>query len=980
MSELPARIIRKRNPGMLQSDEEVKEQFVVREHQLATVLEILRGNVDTNSCQHTLIVAPRGRGKTMLLARVAAELRVDAELASRLLPVPFMEESDEILNAADFWLEVLFYLALAVDKQDPETARNLRATRADLTSRWRERELDERARVAVLEAAEALGMRLVLMVENLQALCANVDDDFGWKLRKTLQTEPQIVLVATATSRFEALDDAREPFFELFRIISLPPLDAVQCRRLWKVVSGDVVSEPQIRPLQILTGGSPRFLIIVAEFARHRSLRQLMEELVQLIDDLTDTFRGDLQALAKTERRVFLAAADLWQPSSTGEIATRARMDVRTVSTMLGRLAERGAVIWDGGNRKRLYTVAERLYCIYYKLRRERDEAAIVQSLLHFMTAFYVEREVAAFFGSLAPEALDSPAILAGIERAQSVVPQLNDLAVSLAHTAMTKVNATIEKIEHTKYDAAIEECDDVLKRFGESMTPSLQVQVMKAWINKGVAQGRGGDSTLEIETNRQLIARFGESRDPELQHQIALSLFNTGSAQVRLGDYNAAIRTYEDILRRFGTTNEHELVVQVVRSLINKGWVHGRIGDYPAQIAICRELVSRYGMSDSPELQVEVATALFNAGVALARSGNPMAAIAVCDGLLERYGRSEDSQIESRVAKALLNKGVEQVELGRYAEAIVTFDNLSQRYAATTDVELQACVAQSLGYKAATEDRLGNTEIAIGTTDQVVKRFGQSDDPLLQVPVAGALVQKSACLGRLGHHLETITVSDEVVTRYGDSDDQELQVSVARAMNNKAAAYALLGDATATIATSDTVVACFGTKDAPELQIQVAMTLFYKAMTQIRIGLAQEALQTAEEIDIRHKTAADDVRSTLKWKTLYVRMSAILSQGNLTESVDAFCSVYAAFIPENEGMIPELVEAVTTLVTAGVPEREIIEVLRTDPQKAARVAPLVIALRQRNGEMVRAPAEMLEVAADVRERIDQTDPLPAFT
>ena len=409
MIESHGRIIRKRNPGMLQSDEEIREQFVVREGELATALEILRGNIDADSCQHTLIVAPRGRGKTMLLARVAAELRADADLASRLLPVRFMEESDEVFSAADFWLEVLFYLANAIDKQDPGLARNLRATRDDLTSRWRERELDERARGAVLAAADALGRRLVLMVENLQALCANVDDDFGWKLRKTLQTEPQIILIATATSRFEGLDDAQQPFFELFRIISLAPLDAAQCALLWKVVSGHATSERQRRALQILTGGSPRYLVIVAGFARHRSMRRLMEELVQLIDDLTDTFRGYLEALPKTERRVFLAMADLWQSSSTGEIAARSRMDVRTVSTMLGRLVERRAVIRDGSGRKRLYEVADPLLCIYYQLRRQRDEATVVQNLLRFMTVFYTEAEIAKLFGSLKLEALESP-------------------------------------------------------------------------------------------------------------------------------------------------------------------------------------------------------------------------------------------------------------------------------------------------------------------------------------------------------------------------------------------------------------------------------------------------------------------------------------------------------------------------------------------------------------------------------------------
>ena len=41
------------------------------------------------------------------------------------------------------------------------------------------------------------------------------------------------------------------------------------------------------------------------------------------------------------------------------------------------------------GSKKRLYCAAEPLYSIYYKLRRERDEAAVVESLVRFMVAFY---------------------------------------------------------------------------------------------------------------------------------------------------------------------------------------------------------------------------------------------------------------------------------------------------------------------------------------------------------------------------------------------------------------------------------------------------------------------------------------------------------------------------------------------------------------------------------------------------------------
>ena len=336
--------IRTFNPGTFQSDAEIIDQFVVREHELAIVLEVLRGNVDADSCQHALIVAPRGRGKTMLLARVAAELRTNPGLSKHLLPIRFMEESHEVFSAADFWLDVLFYLSRETSTQDPELAGNLRETHADLTTRWRERELDERARAAVLEVADRLGKRLVLMVENLQGLCDNVDEHFGWHLRKTLQSEPQIILLASATSRFEGLDDAQDPFFELFRIISLQPLETEQCRRLWQAVSGESVSARRIRALEILTGGDPRLLVIVAEFQRHGSIRKLMEQLVQMIDDHTEYFRGNLETLGKTERRVYLALMDLWEPSTTGEISSRARLDIRTVSTMLGRLVHRGAV------------------------------------------------------------------------------------------------------------------------------------------------------------------------------------------------------------------------------------------------------------------------------------------------------------------------------------------------------------------------------------------------------------------------------------------------------------------------------------------------------------------------------------------------------------------------------------------------------------------------------------------------------------
>ena len=122
--------------------------------------------------------------------------------------------------------------------------------------------------------------------------------------------------------------------------------------------------------------------------------------------------------MAKGERRVYVAVIDLWQPSSTGEIANRARMDVRATSTLLGRLVGKGLVGFEGAGRRRRYVATERLYSIYYKLRRERDEAAIVLNLIRFMAAFYTEREFAGLWDALTGEAQQSPLVHEGLVRA----------------------------------------------------------------------------------------------------------------------------------------------------------------------------------------------------------------------------------------------------------------------------------------------------------------------------------------------------------------------------------------------------------------------------------------------------------------------------------------------------------------------------------------------------------------------------------
>ena len=393
----------KYNPSFRAEDELVRS-FVVRHTYLELILEVLReGGGSAN--QHQLVVGPRGSGKTTLVRRVAAEARREKDLASRWYPVVFGEEAYAVGTPGEFWLEALFYLADQTQQERWSKAYDELQNERDET-RLRERALSQR-----MDFADQQGKRILLVVENLNMLLGEqLERDSDWDIRHTLQNEPRILLLGTATSRFEEIESIDRAWFELLTIHELKPLDAAECLTLWQAVSGDELGTEKIRPIQILTGGNPRLLIILAKFAAKRSFRELMDELVQLIDGHTEYFKSHLDNLPALERKVFAALLDQWDPLTAREVARSARIDVNKASALLRRLGGRGAVeVMAENGRKKQYQVAERLYNIYYLMRRRGHPSNRVRAAVAFMTHFYEERQLVEAGIGLAEEACALP-------------------------------------------------------------------------------------------------------------------------------------------------------------------------------------------------------------------------------------------------------------------------------------------------------------------------------------------------------------------------------------------------------------------------------------------------------------------------------------------------------------------------------------------------------------------------------------------
>ena len=390
--------ILKYNPAFL-SDQELVESFVVRQASLALIMEVIRDNThETN--QHLLAIGPRGSGKTSLLRRVMVAIRQTPELDAQWFPLPFGEESYEVASAGEFWLEAIQHLG--VQTGDANWGR----VYDELLQEPDERRLGQRCLARLLDFSDSHGKRLLLIVENLNLILGEqLSDDDAWSLRETLMHESRLMLLGSATSRFDAITNQNKAMFELFRVIELSPLSIEECQKVWQRVAGQEITLEQARAVQILTGGNPRLLTILAVFGDNRSFRSLLEDLSLLVDEHTDYFKSNFESLPPAERKVFACLATLWEDSLASVVARAARMTTSQVSAQLKRLEGRGAVmtVHKKGGKKR-YQLTERLYNIYYLMRRGQ-EGGRVRAVVQFMLQYYGQERLPEAVGIIAGEA-----------------------------------------------------------------------------------------------------------------------------------------------------------------------------------------------------------------------------------------------------------------------------------------------------------------------------------------------------------------------------------------------------------------------------------------------------------------------------------------------------------------------------------------------------------------------------------------------
>ena len=861
---------RKYNPGFLSIDELVAI-FCVRTAEYESLIEALRecsGSANT----HQIVIGPRGSGKTSLLLRVAAEVIRDADLSARFFPIVFAEESYEVSTAGEFWLECISRLADQAPHREGDV--DLHRTFEDLRTIHDDRTLEDRCLGVLQDFADREEKRLVLIVENLNMMFRDMgDDDAGWRLRKALQTEPRIVLLASATSRFDQMNDPKEALYELFRVIRLHPLDTEDCATLWQTVSGQAQAPQTIQALRILTGGSPRLLTIVARFGANLSFRELMADLLDLVDDHTEYFKSHLDALPAQERKVYLALADLWKPANAREIADRARIGTSKCSAQLARLVDRGVVEVSGGSaRRKLYYLTERLYNIYYLMRRARGPAPLIDALIRFMEAYYSTDKLREIGARMAREALgfDGGALaiyrmaferLIGLPSLEEHREELLSLAAPAFAYAPSEFSAVspapsaarellgraLALAEGGRLQDAVAAWDEVVRRFGESDKPADLEQVSLALVNKGKALGGLGRAEEALAVLDGVVQRFGTGNGEGHSLAVATALAGKGGMLSSLNRHTEALATWKEVARRFGKSRVPTLEALVANALVGTAVALNALNRHGEALEACDEVLERVGKSGSPALHAELASAMVGRGHALIALDRADEAINAWSAVVERFGRSDSPRIGEQVASAHANIGTGLFQSGRLEEALAAFDGVVRNYMASDVPILREVVARCFVNRGNVLAALNREAEALSSWEEAIRRFKAGVSPEAAEPFSVALMNRAAALLHAGRQNEALELWGDVVDRFGADDRPGLLSMVANAQTHRCAVLEQSGRYEEALAVWQQVEDRFGTSDAPEWVALVASSFLQRCADLFKLNRTEAALATCD-------------------------------------------------------------------------------------------------------------------------------------
>lgn len=372
---------------------------VQREPLVATLVEHAR-NV-RGGRRHRLLVGPRGIGKTHVLSLVASRVADGGERADAPVIAWLVEDPWAIRTYDKFLAAIGASIAKATD--DAELA--ARATALRSTAGKGDPSDGEQL------LREAIGSRrLLLLVENLDAVFARIGADGQARFRAFAEDWAQLLIFATATQLFSGVRLHASPFYGFFAITHLDELSLdsatdllrriAELRRDARVLDflGTETAARRLAAVEALAGGHPRVWLLLAGCTSVPAIEELVPLFLEALDDLTPYYQDRMRELGEQQQELVVLLAEAGGALSNRTLSERSGIAQNQVATILKQLADRGYVrraelpegLGAGDRRMSWWELREPLMRLCLDVKQSRGEP--LRIVVEFLRAWYGPR------------------------------------------------------------------------------------------------------------------------------------------------------------------------------------------------------------------------------------------------------------------------------------------------------------------------------------------------------------------------------------------------------------------------------------------------------------------------------------------------------------------------------------------------------------------------------------------------------------